>query len=122
MSGALKQPGPVLIKKTGERVQMATALEKIQKLQEQIEEAKVQALEELREKRREAQAALADIDRQIAELGGAARARVRASRKSGAGAVCPICEVAGHDGRAHRSQGRNKKPFTEEELRTKSFA
>jgi len=43
-------------------------------------------------------------------------------RKSSSDAVCPICEVPGHDGRAHRSQGKNKKPFTKEELREKGLA
>lgn len=33
---------------------------------------------------------------------------------------CPICKVKGHDARAHRSQGKDKKPFTPDEL--KKFA
>ena len=36
--------------------------------------------------------------------------------KSAADRFCPICEVSGHDGRAHKSQGAKKKPFTADEL------
>ena len=36
--------------------------------------------------------------------------------KPAAERYCPICEVSGHDGRAHKSQGAKKKPFTQEEL------
>ena len=46
----------------------------------------------------------------------------RGKRKSSSDAVCPICQVPGHDGRAHRSQGKNKKPFTKEELRERGLA
>jgi hypothetical protein len=30
---------------------------------------------------------------------------------------CNVCDMAGHDGRAHRSQGKNKKKFTAAELK-----
>lgn len=56
----------------------------------------------------------ARVGRKAAAAGG--------KRKSSSDAVCPICEVPGHDGRAHRSQGKNKKPFTKEELREKGLA
>ena len=36
--------------------------------------------------------------------------------KPAAERYCPICEVSGHDGRAHKSQGAKKKPFTADEL------
>jgi hypothetical protein len=29
---------------------------------------------------------------------------------------CKLCNIAGHDARAHRFQGKNKKAFTEEDL------
>ena len=103
---------------------MTTALEKIQKLQEQIEEAKTAALEELRGQRKEVQSQLAEIDRQISALSGqsAGGTKAKGTRKSSSEAVCPICEIPGHDGRAHRSQGKHKKPFTKEELREKGLA
>ncbi|MCA1585551.1 MAG: hypothetical protein LC791_12560 [Acidobacteria bacterium] len=101
---------------------MPTALEKIQRLQEQMEEVKGQALEELREKRREAQAQVADIDRQIAELGGSRTgSKAKGTRRSSSELTCPICDIKGHDGRAHRGQGKNKKAFTEKELKERSL-
>jgi len=118
-----KERGPVLVKKNGERRQMATALEKIQKLQEQIEEAKTEALEELRAKRREIQALLTDIDSQISELGGGSsrQGKSKGTRKSSSEATCKICGITGHDARAHRSQGKNKRKFSAEELREKGY-
>lgn len=38
------------------------------------------------------------------------------AKKSAAHRYCPICEVSGHDGRAHRYQGGKKKVFSQEEL------
>ena len=34
---------------------------------------------------------------------------------------CPICNITGHDARAHRSQGKTKKPFTPEELKERNL-
>ena len=47
----------------------------------------------------------------------------KARSKSAREKFCPICTtdpenpVLGHDGRAHRSQGKRKKPFTKEQLK-----
>lgn len=49
----------------------------------------------------------------------------KAKAKSAGGMVCPICTVdpenpvTGHDGRAHKSQGKRKRPFTAAELKAR---
>ena len=35
---------------------------------------------------------------------------------------CPICDVDGHDGRAHRGQGKTKKKFTAAEVKELDLA
>src|SRR5437762_2288613 len=35
---------------------------------------------------------------------------------------CPICKTTGHDGRAHRGQGKNKRKFTPAELKDLGLA
>jgi len=48
--------------------------------------------------------------------------KLKSKSQSATGRFCPICTidpekpVTGHDGRAHRSQGKRKKPFTTAEL------
>ena len=107
--------------KHGKEVRMASALEKIQKLQEQIEEARSEAIEELKQKREEARKTLADIERQITDLTGFGPQKAATRRQRDPNKNCPICSIPGHDARAHRSQGKHKKPFTAEELRSKGF-
>lgn len=87
----------ILIRKgTGERVaaKEQTALQEIEKLQAQIEKKKAEALEELASDLKEARKTVADIERQIAELGG------KKTRKSG-GRVCAVCGESGHNSRRH---------------------
>ncbi len=100
---------------------------------------------QLQREREKLQAQIAEIDRKLNEMKAARRDELLAElrelgfsssgsgsgrkasaaggkRKSSSDAVCPICQVPGHDGRAHRSQGKNKKPFTKEELRERGLA
>lgn len=81
---------------TGERVlaKEKTALQEIEKLQEQIEKKKQEALDELTGDLREARKVVKDIEDQIAELSG------KKTRKSG-GRVCAVCGESGHNSRRH---------------------
>lgn len=85
------------------------ALEKIQKLQEQIEEAKTAALEELKEKRREAAQALSNIDKEISDLTGTKTRATGVKRMRDPNKPCPICGQTGHDARRHRGESKKKK-------------
>lgn len=89
--------------------QVMGALERIQKLQEQIEEAKNAALEELREKRKTAQQALADVEKEISDLTGTKTSKSGIRRMRDPNKPCPICGQTGHDGRFHRGQSKKKK-------------
>lgn len=62
------------------------------------------------------------IEESLQMLGWEPPATTNTPRSSGSGGAvgegkhCPICNVAGHDGRAHRGQGVNKRRFTASEL------
>jgi hypothetical protein len=115
------------VKRDGER-KVANEYQRLQqerqKLQEQIDEIDGK-LNELKTARRdELLAELKELGFSATGSGGGrktAGAGGAGKRKSSTDAVCPICEVRGHDGRAHRSQGKNKKPFTKEELQEKGL-
>jgi hypothetical protein len=96
-----------------------TAVERALKLQEELTSLKEEAIGEILARKK-------DLDLQLSQLGYREQPRYAPpSKPSGAGKplgskpaeqkYCPICKVNGHDGRAHRSQGANKRPFTEEE-------
>ena len=46
----------------------------------------------------------------------------RRTRQQLAKPHCPFCNIDGHDGRAHRGQGDNKRKFTTAELHARGFA
>ena len=71
------------------------------------EKPKEELIAELLERRR-------NIDEQLARLGYVLEAHAKRSREP-ARKYCKICCVEGHDGRAHRSQGKEKRKFTAEE-------
>ena len=99
-----------------------TALEEIQKLQEQIEKKKQEALDELEGDLREARATVRDIEKQIADLKG--RSPRKAGEREKKDAPCSICGFKTnpvHDARSHRSQGKKKEAFTAAELREKGM-
>lgn len=101
-----------------------SALEQVQKLQQQMMELSDQAKEE----------ALAQADAAIATLNAlgfqyrlvngsevtrAKTAKTTQKREKKEGAVCPTCDFATnppHDSRKHKRQGEKKRPFTQEEL------
>lgn len=99
-------PKPRLMK--GGR-QVMSAIEKIQRLQEQMAEVKAQAIEELKEKRKTAAQALADIDQEIASLTGSKAAKSGITRQRDPNKPCPVCGEKGHDARRHRGESRKKK-------------
>lgn len=79
---------------------------------DKLEELKQKAINELLEQRR-------GIDEKLSKLGyqeQPATKKRAASTKDASERFCNICQVSGHDARAHRSQGDNKRPFTAEEL------
>ncbi len=96
-------------------------LERRKKLQEQLDEVE-EKIGELK------QAQIQEHLAALKELGYQTRTRAKRSSSSGASRhqdpnkKCPICEIPGHDARAHRSQGEKKKPFTKEELKERGLA
>jgi hypothetical protein len=70
-----------------------------------------------------------DAEKRLAELGYDAKLKVKTG-PSGTGTrrsrlakkYCSVCDVNGHDGRAHRGQGKTKKKFTNAELKEKGIA
>ena len=60
------------------------------------------------------------LDRSIVD--GPVEEPKRRTRQQRAKAHCPFCNIDGHDGRAHRGQGDNKRKFTTAELHARGFA
>jgi hypothetical protein len=63
-----------------------------------------------------------EAEKRLAELGyNVTTTKVRTKKKTRntdpAMKHCPICKMKGHDGRAHRGQGKTKKKFTAAELK-----
>jgi hypothetical protein len=94
-----------------------SVLDQIKKLDEQREKLLADAKEEALTK---AKAAIADLNslgfgyKLVQGDGG----RAKTTRNTNpANKHCNICDMDGHDGRAHRSQGKNKKKFTAAELK-----
>lgn len=104
----MKEPALIatLIKKDGTRIMAKekTAVQEIEKLQEQIEKKKQEALDELEGDRREALKVLKDIEDQIAELSG------KKARKVGTRApkACSICKKQGKTETSHTSRTHAK--------------
>src|SRR5688572_2101642 len=98
---------PTLIKKSGERIlaKEKTALQEIEKLQEQIEKKKQEALDELEGDRRDAVKALKDIENQIAELSGR---RIRKTGAERAPKTCSVCKKQGKPGTGHTARTHAK--------------
>jgi hypothetical protein len=94
-----------------------SAMNRAVQLQRELDQIKNQAIEELLEQRKA-------FDEQLRVLGWQApQAKVYAStpkspskRATSEGKMCPICQIIGHDGRAHRGQGNHKEPFTRDQL------
>jgi len=115
-----------VVSQKGERV-VANEYAQLQKEREKLQGQIAEIDEKLRDMRSSRQNELLS---ELKELGwsptaartGRKTAASGGKRKSSSDAVCPICQVPGHDGRAHRSQGKNKKPFTKEELRERGLA
>jgi len=115
------------------------SVDDVLKLKHDYESKKDAAIQELLKKRTGIEKAfnenLKEIEDQLAELGYTREpdfvpvpaSRVQPFRKTRAKSArekfCPICTtdpenpVVGHDGRAHRSQGKRKRPFTAAELK-----
>ncbi len=83
--------------------------EEMQKLQERMQELQGKAVDELRERRKEAAQALADIDKELSDLTGGKAPKSGITRKRDPNKPCPICGVVGHDGRFHRKDTVKKK-------------
>ncbi len=87
----------------------------VRRLQAELDSKRRSAIDALLQQRGE-------IDNTLASLGyvagegrrGGQRRMVRS--KSPEERMCPICEVSGHDARAHKSQGKRKRKFTADEL------
>ena len=50
--------------------------------------------------------------------------KTKGQRQTKEGGICPICEFATekfHDGRQHRSQANDKRPFTDDELKERGL-
>ena len=93
---------------------MATKAQQALEALAKIETLKVEAIQELLAERQK-------IDDQLAQLGhtggkGTTRKRGGASKPAGE-RYCNICEAQGHDARAHRGQGKNKKKFSAAEMK-----
>ena len=86
---------------------MSKVLEVLKSL-DAVAKPKEEQIEELLERRR-------NIDEQLMRLGYVLEAHAKRSRDS-AHKYCKYCDVEGHDGRAHRSQGKEKHKFTAEEM------
>lgn len=89
----------------------ASAYEAAMREIERIESLREKAIEALLEERKA-------IDKKLRDLGhGTGAKRIRRRRQAPAiTRFCNICQMEGHDGRAHRSQGKKKRKFTAEEL------
>jgi DNA repair exonuclease SbcCD ATPase subunit len=118
---------PQVVLKIGERKlanEYAQLQKEREKLQAQIAEID-EKLNELKTARRdELLAELRELGFSPTGSGGSRKTagpRSTGKRKSSTDGVCPLCGVRGHDGRAHRSQGKNKKAFTKEELQSKGL-
>ena len=59
---------------------------------------------------------LSDDDGSIQYRNGGGGQRGRKARQTGKKPHCPFCDMDGHDGRAHRGQGDDKRKFTTSEL------
>lgn len=70
-------------------------------------------IEELLERRR-------NIDEQLLRLGYVLQEHAKSSRAP-ARKYCKYCDTEGHDARAHRSQGSDKRKFTPEEQAKHGF-
>jgi hypothetical protein len=95
-------------------------LERRKKLQEQLDEVEAKVVELKQAQIQEHLAALKELGYQTRSR--AKRGSSSASRHQDPNKKCPICEIPGHDARAHRSQGEKKKPFTKEELKERGLA
>jgi len=90
-------------------------LERRAKLQEQIDEVETKILEQKKSRRDELLAELKELG-----FDGPAPRRTPASgvRQRDPNRPCPICQIAGHDKRAHRS---HPKAFTPAELKERNL-
>lgn len=94
-----------------------SVLDQIKKLDEQREKLLADAKEEALTK---AKAAIADLNSlgfgyKLVQGDGS---RGKATRNTDPSKKhCSVCETSGHDLRAHRSQGKNKKKFTAAEIK-----
>lgn len=95
------------------------AVSKVQQALEQlakIEDLRKEAIEEILNQRKELDAQLKSLGYDTGGSGRRAQRRVLDPNKP-----CPICEfttVPPHDARNHRGQGKKKKAFTADELKT----
>ncbi|MEZ5925901.1 MAG: hypothetical protein R3D57_16115 [Hyphomicrobiaceae bacterium] len=97
-------------------------MENIHRLQEEIKDLQQTAKEQLVAKANEVIADLNRMGHDYRLVQGSGRGAGRsAPRQSDPSRPCPVCRfrtVPFHDGRTHRSQGKNKKAFSAEELRS----
>jgi hypothetical protein len=91
---------------------MSTATEKALKAKADMESLFQAAIDEQL-------AIIKDAEQKLGELGYAGTTRKKAGTRNTDPSKkhCNICDTVGHDGRAHRSQGKSKKKFTAAELK-----
>jgi hypothetical protein len=93
-------------------------IEQLKKLDEQRAALLANAKTEALEKAKTAIAELNSLGFYYTLREGAATKRKTVTRNTDPSKKhCPVCDIDGHDARAHRGQGKNKKKFTGVELK-----
>ncbi len=115
------EDSPRLVKSDGARQMPLTEVDKFLAEEEERAERKQEMIDSLLAERDEK---IAEYDEKLARLGYRASvvgsvvraAKSGITRQRDPNALCPICKIPGHDARKHRSQGKDKKPFSHDEL------
>jgi hypothetical protein len=118
-----KPPRPQLVKQNGERTMAKTDVDRFLEEEEERATKKAEMIQALLVERDEA---MAEYDRKLGLLGYRAStvstprpAKEGSKRQRDPNKVCDVCQFVTsppHDARKHRSQGKDKKPFTNDEL------
>lgn len=98
----------------------SNAAQRIKQLQDEIANLQADAREQLLQRIRKDLAELNSMGLTYQLVSGRSRGGSASKRFSDPDRACPVCKFKTepyHDARTHRAQGRNKKPFSADELR-----
>lgn len=107
------------------REEAGTAVQRIKQLQNEIASLQADARDQLLQRIRQDVAELNSMGLSYQLVASRSRGGATGRRFSDPNRPCPVCKFRTepfHDARTHRSQGRNKKPFSAEELKKLGLA